>query len=316
MFSFFILFSCKEKDKTSPKAESLSKTYAEISIKEGGIWKENIYEGGQYTNVNKLTLPEQHTDHSNYIRYEGPGWENKQVAYRLYSDWRNAIDIFGKKVDSIVLPYVGQPNTSSYHEPSKWGQDILKAGNSLGLGGFGRLVNDTVVHFKNTAKTDIDVQNTNTSSSVNLMYKNWITGADTINLKASLTIYPTDRYTKVTLTPSYPIANICTGIVLFEQIPLLKKQGAKWGYIATYGTQTLAKETDQLGMALFYKLEEATLQKGTNDHLVVFKPLDNITYYFLAAWDQEKNGIQNKDGFMANLNKTLQILDNNNALPN
>jgi len=69
-------------------------TYAEISIKEGGEWQGREYEGGEFKNVDTLTVPENHTDHSWFIRYEGPGWENKQVGYRLYLDWRNAIDIF------------------------------------------------------------------------------------------------------------------------------------------------------------------------------------------------------------------------------
>ena len=85
------------------------KTYAEISIKEGGEWNGRKYVGGDsFKNVQELQVPKNHTDHSFFIRYEGPGWENNQVGYRLYLDWRNAIDIYGKKVDSLVLPYVAK----------------------------------------------------------------------------------------------------------------------------------------------------------------------------------------------------------------
>ena len=143
-------FSCKIKESANKNAviKTATKTYAEISIKEGGHWEGREYIDGYFKNVESLEVPSQHTDHSWFIRYEGPGWENGQIGYRLYLDWRNAIDVFGKKVDSIVLPYVGQDGFDSYHEPANWGQDILKAGKSMGIGGYGRVVADTVVHFQ------------------------------------------------------------------------------------------------------------------------------------------------------------------------
>ncbi|WP_300977302.1 DUF4861 family protein, partial [Flavobacterium sp.] len=73
-----------------------AKTYAEISVKEGGKWEGRKYIGGTFKNVQKLKLAPEHTDHSFDIRYEGPGWESNKIGYRLYLDWRNAIDIFGK----------------------------------------------------------------------------------------------------------------------------------------------------------------------------------------------------------------------------
>lgn len=43
------------------------------------------------------------------------------------------------------------------------------------------------------------------------------------------------------------------------------------------------------GMALFNnKNQVEQILEGTDDLLVVFKELDRIDYYFLAAWEQEK----------------------------
>ena len=137
-----LLFSCndgKKQEDASVTAETQSdslansQTYAELSRKTGGSWEGREYMDGEFENVDSLDVPKEHTDHSWYIRYEGPGWENKQVGYRLYLDWRNAIDIFGKKVDTMVLSKVGQDGFDSYHENADWGQDILKAGKSMEL---------------------------------------------------------------------------------------------------------------------------------------------------------------------------------------
>ncbi len=137
--SFLVLTSCKEEkkqDQTQTETEESqtktsyqkpdkdAETYAELSIRKGDNWKPEKFGGGEFMNVDSLQLPEGHSDHAYYIRYEGPGWENSQVT--------------------IVLPYVGQENYEDYHHDSGWGQDILKAGKSVGLGGYGRYMNDSV----------------------------------------------------------------------------------------------------------------------------------------------------------------------------
>lgn len=322
---FVCFFSCKEKKENIEtiitEETVIPKTYAELSIAQGGEWVDGPRDhkeyasGTSFKNVDSLHVPLQHTDHSWYIRYEGPGWENSQVGYRLYLDWRNAIDIFGKKVDSMVLPYVGQDGFDSYHESSDWGQDILKAGKSMGLGGYGRMVSDTVVHFQKVKNTFAKVENSESSSSVVISYEGWESGNDTIDLKSKLTIYPNDRFTKAELSPSKEITGICTGIVN-HGVTFHKKQGEKWAYIATYGKQALTTPPDNLGMALFYNLEETELQKeGKHEYLVIFKPTsETMTYYFLGAWDKELNGIKTEDEFLADIELKLHTLNETNTL--
>ena len=70
------------------------RTHAELSVRQGGQWQDTEYVANdfQFTSVESFTSPEQLTDHSYYLRYEGPGWENDLVGYRLYLDWRNGIE--------------------------------------------------------------------------------------------------------------------------------------------------------------------------------------------------------------------------------
>ena len=131
-------------DRRAVLASSPKLTQAEISHKIGGEWRPRKdkpelkeYVGGTFKNVDELRTPAEHTDHSNFIRYEGPGIESDLVAYRIYLDWRNGFDIFGKKVTTPVLQGIGQDGFESYHHMAPWGMDILKVGQSLGAGGFG-----------------------------------------------------------------------------------------------------------------------------------------------------------------------------------
>ncbi|WP_037373460.1 DUF4861 family protein [Salinimicrobium xinjiangense] len=324
VFSLLIAaFGCKEngnkEERLIPEDTTAQpQTYAEISVKTGGQWEGREYVGGTFENVQELTLPPEHTDHSYYIRYEGPGWENSQVGYRLYLDWRNAIDVFGKKTDTLVLPQVGQDGFDSYHEEAAWGMDILKAGKSLGIGSYGRFMNDSVAHFRNVGNTRAQISNSEASSEVRIEYSDWATGTDTVDLTTMLTIFPEGRFTKATLDLSEPLEGLTTGIVKFENIELFQKQteGGEWGYIATYGNQTLVNDQDKLGMALFYKTGEVKeVKEGPHDHLVIFnETAEPVTYYFLAAWEQEPGGITTKEAFMNEIDEHLNKLQESGKL--
>lgn len=294
-------------------------SYAELSVKEGGKWEGNKYIGGTFKNRQELTLPASHTDHSTYIRYEGIGLENNQIGYRLYLDWRNATDIFGKKVKTIVLPEVGQDGFESYHHDASWGQDILKSGRTIGIGSYGRYdeQNDYVETFKIVQSTVAQVFNERNKSCATIDYTGWKTWGDPIDLKSKLTIFNKDRFVKVDLTLSNSISGLCTGIVAIKNIPA--KQGIsknkKWAYVATYGKQTETGKDDNLGMAIFYPTERFDKYvKTKSTHTIVFKKAKNVFYYFLGAWSLEPDGLTTEEAFYKDLEQKLDILDKNNQL--
>ena len=309
-----LLINCGAVNQTSIGQDA--KTYAEISIKEGGQWKGKKYEGGTFKNVQDLTLPSTHTDHSYYIRYEGPGWESNKVGYRLYLDWRNAIDIFGKLTEDRVLQDVGQDGFDSYHNMSDWGADILKVGKGLGIGSIGRVVNNELLHFNKVENTSARVENSKSNSKVFVSYKGWETNGETTDLSSELTIYPDQRYTRHTIQTSKALNGIVTGIVNLYKLPSIRKTSAnqQWAYIASYGKQTLFD--DHLGMAVFYRTEDVEkVYEGATDHLVQFKPsTKKITFYFLGAWEKEQNGIRTEAEFLKYLDENLDRLNKSNQL--
>ncbi|APZ45409.1 DUF4861 domain-containing protein [Polaribacter reichenbachii] len=325
MFSVATIIACKSEKKekiiNTTEVVSSPKTYAEISIAEGGKWIDGErghkeYDGGtSFKNVTELRVPDIHTDHTWYLRYEGPGWESNKVGYRLYLDWRNAIDIFGKKTDSLILSKVGQDGFDSYHEPQSWGQDILKVGKGLGIGSIGRLVDTEMFHFKQVDSTFASIENSLNNSKITINYKGWETANDKIDLKSILSINSDSRITKHTIQSSKAINGIVTGIV-DHKVNYLKKESEnkKWAYIATYGKQTLVP--DNLGMAIFYeKATTSEVKKGEDDYLIEFKPTtESIVFYFLAAWEQEPNGIKTENEFLIYLNEKLSELNTNNTL--
>ena len=290
------------------------RTQAEISIKQGGKWEGNKYIGGSFVNVDKVTPPPQNTDHSEYIRYEGPGIESDKIAYRIYLDWRNGFDIFGKKTHDMVLQNVGLDGYESYHEMSGWGMDILKVGDALGVGGFGYWNGKAVERVSKVDGWEATVlENGDIYSSLKIVYRGWQVADKKIDLTAILSMTAGSRLVNVKLEANEPIPNFAIGLVKHENTELLQGNhnitGKAWTYTASYGKQSL--NGDNLGMALLFKREELNTQtEDSVNYVSVMKPAagKKLEYYFLAAWESEPDGITNKQDFVNYLEQETERL--------
>ncbi len=285
-------------------------TQAELSHKFGGEFKDREYIGGHFQNVNSLRVPPEHTDHSWFIRYEGPGWESDLVGYRFYLDWRNGIDVFGKKVNTPVLQDVGQDGFDSYHEPADWGMDILKVGKTLGLGSIATWEDGKARRVDVTDSLYAEITtNGPVQSSVLTKYYGWDLPSGKTDITSEISIHSGTRLSRMELTSSEEIPNFATGLIKDVKAEVLTSDDSlSFSYLATYGPQSLAG--DNLGIAIIYPTDRLT-QVTADDlsHVLVFNSNDNtLSYYLLAAWEQEKGGIQSKEEFEDYLNKEIEKL--------
>jgi len=292
------------------------RTQAELSHKFGGAFVSNdegrmVYEGGAFKNVSRLRVPPEHTDHTFFIRYEGPGWESDKVGYRFYLDWRNATDIFGKKVTRPVLQNVGQDGFDSYHEMADWGMDILKVGDALGIGAVGYWDGEKVIRVSETDSVICSITADGTIfSEVSTGYHGWQTGKGKTDLTSALSIVAGDRKTRHEVTIDPEPDGLCTGIVKHEGVTVLREmdQTSGWGFLATYGIQSLAG--DSLGMALIFRNKDVLeITEDNLNHVIVLKPENgNVNFYFLAAWEQEPGGISSQLHFEQYLEQEIMRL--------
>ncbi|MDH3987680.1 MAG: glycoside hydrolase family 88 protein, partial [Gammaproteobacteria bacterium] len=277
-----------------------ARTQAEVSIKENGEWQGQTYVGGTFKNVSHVTTPAQYTDHSEYIRYEGPGIESDAVGYRIYLDWRNGFDIFGKKKPGLVLQDIGQDGYASYHEMSDWGADILKVGKSLGMGGYGYWDGSKTVLVSEVDQRSVTIQSSGPiHSSIDIDYQGWNTGDTSVDMKATLAMQAGSPLVDVGLVTSSPLDNIAIGLVAQPETELfmgdLNVTGEAWSYMATFGEQTLFD--GKLGMAvLFRKNDMAKQTRDKNSHVLVMKPRGTeLSYAFGALWSDAENGVQTRE---------------------
>lgn len=288
------------------------RTQAELSHKFDGKFEGREYIGGEFRNVDELHVPAEHTDHSWFIRYEGPGWESDKVGYRFYLDWRNGVDVFGKLTNDNVLQDVGQDGFDSYHEISDWGMDVLKVGKSLGVGSIATFENELARRVDVTDSLYAAITNNGVIySSILTKYYGWDIESGKTDLTSNLSIHAGSRLSKQVLTSSAPIENYATGLIKDEKaVLLIGGEDQTFGYMATYGKQSL--NDDNLGIVVFFRNDQKVqITEDPFSHVVVLKPNDNaITYYFAAAWELEPDGITDIEGFKAYLDKTVRELSN------
>lgn len=280
------------------------RTQAELSHKVNGTWKNREYIGGNFKNVDFLKVPPEHKDHSWFIRYEGPGWESDKVGYRFYLDQRNANDVFGKTTREVALQLAGQDGFDSYHNMQPWGMDVMKVGKSLGLGSIGSFYKDAAIRVEKTDGVNCRItENGNVYSSILTNYSGWLIGEKKHDLRSRLSIHAGTRLTHALLDITNNPDNIVTGIVKDSAAKLFTEKGNdnQWGYVATYGKQSLNK--DELGLAvLFRPVDVIDFTEDEFSDIVKLKPHQgNLEYYFLAAWVGEPDGIKDENQFLTYL---------------
>jgi rhamnogalacturonyl hydrolase YesR len=287
------------------------RAHAEVSIKEGGAWQGKAYAGGTFRSARQVTMPPQSSDHNEYLRYEGPGIESDQAGYRVYLDWRNGFDIFGKKTSAMVLPGVGLDGYESYHQMADWGADILKVGETLGMGGFGYWDGKKAVLVSDVAERSTTIRSDGPiHASFDLDYKGWKTGAATVDVSAILSMQAGSPMVDVTLVTSAPLDNIAVGLVTHPQAEVmtgdLDVTGEAWSYMATFGRQTLFD--DNLGMVvLFRKMDLVSQTRDEGSQVLVLRPRGKeLSYAFGALWSGQKGGVQTREELQAFLKAEVE----------
>jgi unsaturated rhamnogalacturonyl hydrolase len=293
---------------------------AEISVKQGGEWrprpqdpKLKEYVGGTFHGVEKFTPPPEHTDHSNLIRYEGPGIESDKVGYRVYLDERNGFDIFGKKTPEPVLQNVGLDGYESYHHPSPWGMDILKVGASLGTGAFGLWNGKGVELVSDVEGWDAAITEPGgLYASFRITYKGWRAGGQKSNLSADFAMRGGSRLVHTRLHSDAALPALAIGVVKHPDTELLLGSmdvtEMAYSYLASWGPQSL--DGAMLGMAVIFRRGALERQVTTSsDYVAVVAPRGkDFDYHFLAAWAGEPGGVTSKDAFVTYLEQQTEEL--------
>lgn len=292
------------------------RTSAELSHKIGGQFVGRKYEGGySWVKIPSITLPGTFEDHSYFIKYEGPGWESDKVAFRFYLDNRNAIDVFGKKTEGIVLPGVGIDGFDNYHKMADWGMDNMKVGKSLGIGSIASWNGNTAVRIEQKDSTTCSITaDGKLRSQIKTTYHGWKTGDRKIDLISMITIDAGNRGSHIELLASEAMDNLATGIIKQNTAKLSVRNqiGEEWSYIATFGKQSL--NDDMQGLAVFVRTKDIVrITEDKLNHVVVLKTNKQgyVDYHIMATWEQDKEPVKTEADFARCIDQYLAKLNGN-----
>lgn len=288
------------------------RTSAEISHKIGGKFVGKKYEGGfSWVKSNYLRKPDEYTDHSYYIKFEGPGWESDKAAFRFYLDWRNGMDVFAKKTPGIVLPFVGVEDYEKYHHMADWGMDNTQVGKTLGLGSMAVWNGKNAVRVEKTDSVITYVQaDGKIRSQVMTTYYGWDASGTKCNLNSLISIDAGSRASHIELKADKEIA-FATGIFKDKNGELILPDGNKneWSYLATFGKQSM--NNDIQGLVIFYRTKQ--LKKVTADelnHVLLLAPQNgSVEYYIMPTWELDWEPVADKTTFVKCIEEVLGRLN-------
>ncbi len=262
-----------------------------------------------YVAVNQFTVPASHEIGDGMMPYEGIGWENGLVGYRLYLDGRLVSDIFGKQLPGPALGNIAE--YGSYHQLAPWGMDVLKVGPSLGIGGIGIMRGDQPEQFGAVPNLSASIAKSGGTDGAFTISAGGIKGpsGNTGGFVANYAIGSNSPLTRVRVNAggNLPLA---TGIVMHDGAELLQSRSASgdWRYVATWGDMQ-SENKDGLGMALFYRVDQATYGGLANStHYVAFNQ-PKFEYAFLASWERDLSGVKSRQAFEALLTQELAALE-------
>jgi Domain of unknown function (DUF4861)/Glycosyl Hydrolase Family 88 len=237
-------------------------------------------------------------------RYEGLGWESEDIAWRIYFDKRNAIDIYGKRRPGLYLDMFAAPEYI-YHLESPMGRDIFKVDPTLGVGSVAAIVNGKALPVADVAERKWRVLATGPVRSIGeYEFKGWKIDGKTIDMVSRFTQWAGEHgfHHRITVSDG-------TGLELAAALP--KKPGidplmtgtaqnilavVTWGHqVVIPGTKAGSTElpNENLGQALMGSNTQLATQKQDAANYLFPLILNNNSaeWYAAAMWDQENTEV-------------------------
>ena len=231
-------------------------------------------------------------------KIEGLGWESERVAFRVYFDSRNAIDLYGKRRPTLQLAMYALPDYT-YHDESPEGRDIYKVGDAIGIGAVAGLVDGKVIKVAEVKDRKWRIIASGpVRTMVELEYDGWNARGKIIDLRSRITQWAGERgFTHTIFANSADDFEFVTGLPAKLGIePVTSGQNSLAHWLATWGEQVVAPgptateaiSGQQLGLAIVTLAPHAAFRDDAKNHFIDFKLSEGSqSWYAIAAWDQE-----------------------------
>lgn len=248
--------------------------------------------------IESITFPGDANTRHMYDAIYGHGAviENPWVAYRVYMDNRQSLDLYVKQTPQMELDVTGFYTTPEQLKEG-YGIDVLWAGKSIGAGSFRGFQNGEPVTIDTVASRTQKVIDDHT---VQVIDKDWIYNGHPIQMSQTYSMLPNSRdlFVEIKLDGNLPDDVFCTGIQKLEtdNEGFLSAEGraASWG--SNIPDKKHPEIVEQVGLGIIVDPDNLVSTQESDINYLMFVRPDNegiIRYRVIACGDREKNGFSN-----------------------
>lgn len=271
----------------------------------------------RYPKINQVEFPGSASTRATYDAIYGHGamWESEYVAFRVYMDHRQSIDLYGKKHPQMEL------DSTNFYSNAEWmakgyGEDILYAGQSVAAGSFRGYVDGQPTYIDSvSARGQRIICEGPDSVKIEVWDKDWKTNGKVLQMRQIYTMLKGHRDVQIDiyLEGADDTDIFCTGaqklemdnegfaLSTFTSKPSASKSyGKQKGALcASWGRNIPEKGHPELveGVGIGVYVPSQFLHKTLEDdlnYLCLVHPVNGHIRYHLAvyAWMQEKDGFK------------------------
>lgn len=266
---------------------------------ENRVWAQMYYKNQDKT-LRKIDYVEEGADTMyNRLHHHGPAFENDEVAYRLYFDKKQTVDLYGKRSRNLELA-----TTMWYPTDEQWaagsGDDVLKVSGTVGVGtlkGWNSTKQQATHIDKFSRRSARVISDGPIRTVVEMSVEGWDYCGRKIDLQSIYTLWASDRRCEVVhyLEGDWQGLQFVTGVQkkFGERTPhITDKAVAVWG--CDYPQpDTIKYNKETVGLVVWLENTPATPRprvEDKNNYLTLVEPQEDgtIRYSFAFVWKREK----------------------------
>lgn len=288
---FRVVLSDRKSDKTYP-----AKVHAQMRLNDKS--KKNPF-------IQSMTVPGTTPAKQIYsaMYHHGPAFESELIALRIYFDNRQSVDIYGKKYQRLELEETNFYTTKE-QKKAGYGNDILWAGTSVGLGSFRGWENEQPQYVENVETRGASVLASGpVRAIIEFKDRNWKYQGTELNMIQRYYIYAGHRdvQVKVDFKEDYVKNNtFCTGVQKLERdnVGFLENDGlaGSWGTNLPEKGDTISTPREMLGLGIWMPKENVEkVKEDENNYLIIMDTNGKreLGYCFTFVSAKEEKGIKN-----------------------
>lgn len=258
---------------------------------------------GKHPRIESITYPGNAnlTDMYNSIYGHGAVVENPWVAFRVYMDNRQSLDLYVKAKPGLELDRTGFYTTPE-QLASGYGCDVLWAGPSIAAGSFRGWQNGSVVTIDTVAAR---TQRVIDSATVEVEDRDWIYNGHPVQMRQRYSVGPDSRdlSVEIELKGYAPTDVFAAGIQKLETdnrgFILPTGVGGSWG--SNIPDKNHPELVEQVGLGIVVDPENIvrTIEDSLNYIVLVRPDADGkIRYRVIASGDRETGGFRSADQWL------------------